>query len=198
MDNNKVIISGTIISTQMTFSHESHGERFYSFSISINRQSGTPDVLPIIVSEWLLDCTKDYHEKYIRIKGQFRSFNQPSGTGPKLILSIFATDVEFLEYKEDENEITLDGYVCKMPTIRNTPLGRIICDMMLAVNRQYKRCDYIPCIAWGRMAQIASKFDIGDHVCITGRIQSREYKKTNADGLEETKTAYEVSVMQIN
>lgn len=188
MENNKAIISGKVAS-QMMFSHESHGEKFYLFNVAITRQSGTIDVLPVLVSEWLIDFTKNYQEKYIRIIGQFRSFNRPDA---KLILSVFAMEVEFLETPANENEIFLEGYICKDPIHRETPFGRIITDLMIAVNRQCRRCDYIPCIAWGRLAIIASHFCTRSYVKITGRIQSREYVKE-----DETKIAYEVSVIKI-
>ena len=162
------------------------------------------DVIPLMISERLIDVTKDYRGMKIEVAGQFRSYNRHEGTKNKLVLSIFVRELRFLEDDEmpeeqsKSNQIFLDGYVCKPPIYRKTPLGREIADILVAVNRPYGKSDYIPCIAWGRNARFAGGLETGEHIQIQGRFQSREYAKKISDNEVETRTAYEVSVSKID
>lgn len=193
MENNKVILSGTV-SSQMIKSHESHGEIFYSFNISIERKSGTVDVIPVIVSQLVLDCSKDFCGQRIVIYGQYRSYNKLTDEHTKLILSVFAEEITFpIEYVPEQNEIILDGYICKKPILRVSPFGRTIADVLLGVNRPCKKSDYIPLVTWGSVAKSASMLNVGSRILIHGRIQSREYHS----GTDTSKTAFEVSVMDM-
>ena len=162
------------------------------------------DVIPLMISERLIDVTKDYRGMKIEVAGQFRSYNRHEGTKNKLVLSIFVRELRFLE--EDEmpeeqsksNQIFLDGYVCKPPIYRKTPLGREIADVLVAVNRPYGKSDYIPCIAWGRNARFAGGLEVGSHLQVSGRVQSREYTKKIGEDEVERRVAYEVSVSKID
>ena len=202
IENNRVCIIGEIVS-EFTFSHEVFGEGFYIANVSVNRLSDMVDVIPLMISERLIDVTKDYRGMKIEVAGQFRSYNRHEGTKNKLVLSIFVRELRFIE--EDEmpeeqsksNQIFLDGFVCKPPIYRKTPLGREIADVLVAVNRPYGKSDYIPCICWGRNARFASTFEVGTHVQIWGRIQSRDYVKKLSETQVEQRTAYEVSVSKI-
>ena len=161
------------------------------------------DVIPLMISERLIDVTKDYRGMKIEVAGQFRSYNRHEGTKNKLVLSIFVRELRFLEDDEmpeeqsKSNQIFLDGYVCKPPIYRKTPLGREIADILVAVNRPYGKSDYIPCICWGRNARYASAFTVGGHVLLWGRIQSREYMKRTGENQTERRIAYEVSVSKL-
>lgn len=197
--NNQVEIMGEIISG-FSFSHEVYGEGFYMMDISVKRLSDSYDIIPVMVSERLIDVTQDYEGKYIQIFGQFRSYNQHEDKKNRLVLSVFAREVEFVEDDDEtmkNNAIFLDGYICKLPVYRKTPLGREIADLLIAVNRPYGKSDYIPCVAWGRNARFASSFEVGDRILICGRIQSREYKKRISENEFETRTAYEVSISKM-
>ena len=196
-ENNQVTIEGEI-SGEFVFSHEIFGERFYMIDISTRRLSGVCDAIPVTVSERLIDVTQNYIGQYVCVRGQFRSYNQNDGSKVRLILSVFAQEIEFAEkLMEDVNQIYLDGYICKEPVYRKTPLGREIADLLIAVNRSYGKSDYIPCICWGRNARFASTFAVGTHVQIQGRIQSREYVKKINELETEKRIAYEVSVSKI-
>ena len=196
-ENNQVTIEGEI-SGEFVFSHEIFGERFYMLDISTRRLSGVCDSIPVTVSERLIDVTQNYIGQYVCVRGQFRSYNQNDGSKVRLILSVFAQEIEFAEkLMEDVNQIYLDGYICKEPVYRKTPLGREIADLLIAVNRSYGKSDYIPCICWGRNARFASTFEVGTHVQIQGRIQSREYVKKINELETEKRIAYEVSVSKI-
>ena len=193
--NNQVTIIGEVVST-FTFNHKTHGERFFATMFSVERESGVKDVIPVMMSEHLLDVTKDYCGEYFEIQGEFRSFNRQDGTR-KMELFVFAQEVkpaDCMVQPAINNEISLFGTICKEPAYRITPLGREITEVILAVNRPYKRSDYIPCIAWGRTAKMLAKMNVGEKVKLTGRVQSREYKKTLPDGTSELRTAYEVSI----
>lgn len=197
--NNKVTVGGKIVGG-LTYSHEVYGEKFYLIHISICRLSSVYDVIPIMVSERLMDLEKDYTDFTILVTGQFRSYNKQEGSRNRLILSVFAREISLLEdvgEEQNPNYISMDGYVCKKPVYRKTPLGREIADVMLAVNRPYGKSDYIPCICWGRNARFAEQFEVGTHVKISGRIQSREYQKKLEDGTIETRTTYEVSASKV-
>lgn len=203
IENNRVCIIGEIVS-EFTFSHEVFGEGFYIANVSVNRLSDMVDVIPLMISERLIDVTKDYRGMKIEVAGQFRSYNRHEGTKNKLVLSIFVRELRFLEDDEmpeeqsKSNQIFLDGYVCKPPIYRKTPLGREIADILVAVNRPYGKSDYIPCIAWGRNARFAGGLEVGEHIQIQGRFQSREYAKKISDNEIETRVAYEVSVSRID
>ena len=168
--------------------------------ILVKRLSDSEDRIPVMVSERLIDITQDYVGEYIEIHGQFRSYNRHEEKRNRLVLSVFAREVKFVEEGEESipvNQIFLDGYICKPPVYRKTPLGREIADILLAVNRPYGKSDYIPCIAWGRNARYASNFQVGTRVCIWGRVQSREYTKKISESECETRVAYEVSVQYL-
>ncbi len=203
IENNRVCIIGEIVS-EFTFSHEVFGEGFYIANVSVNRLSDMVDVIPLMISERLIDVTKDYRGMKIEVAGQFRSYNRHEGTKNKLVLSIFVRELRFLE--EDEmpeeqsksNQIFLDGFVCKPPIYRKTPLGREIADVLVAVNRPYGKSDYIPCIAWGRNARFAGGLEVGSHLQVSGRVQSREYTKKIGEDEVERRVAYEVSVSKID
>lgn len=198
--NNQVTIAGEVVS-EFTFSHEVYGEHFYIVNIAVCRLSNSYDVIPVMVSERLIDVTSDYRGCVLQVSGQFRSYNRHEENRNRLVLSVFAREA-VLASQEDEDEqnpnhIFLDGYVCKHPVYRKTPLGREIADVLLAVNRLYGKSDYIPCICWGRNARFADKFEVGSHIQIWGRIQSREYQKKIAEDQYEKRVAYEVSVSKL-
>ena len=199
IENNRVSIIGEIVS-EFKFSHEVFGEGFYTVDVSVDRLSELTDVIPLMVSERLVDVSEDYQGRLVEVSGQFRSYNRHEGTKNKLVLSIFVREWEEVEENLESgktNQIFLDGYICKAPIYRKTPLGREIADILLAVNRPYGKSDYIPCICWGRNARYASNFDVGEHVRIFGRIQSREYVKKLSETQTETRIAYEVSVSKL-
>ena len=198
-ENNQVIIAGEIVSG-FTFSHEVYGEGFYMVEVAVNRLSNYADYIPVMVSERLIDVTQNYEGQYICVVGQFRSYNRHEEKKNRLVLSVFARETEFTEEPGEDvksNQIFLDGYICKEPIYRKTPLGREIADLLIAVNRSYGKSDYIPSICWGRNARYASGFEVGTHVQIWGRIQSREYVKKLNEFETEKRTAYEVSVSKI-
>lgn len=193
-------ISG-IIMTPPTFGHEVYGEGFYYFFIKVKRLSDSCDIIPVTVSERLVDCAEYKVGRYIEVAGQFRSYNANSESGSaKLMLSVFAQDVIFCEEESrevDTNYIELDGFICKPPIYRTTPFNREITDFLLAVNRSYNKSDYIPCISWGRNARYCGKRQVGENVKVIGRMQSRTYEKKMPDGTSIKKTAYEISVAKI-
>jgi len=199
IENNQVAIMGKIAS-QFTFSHQVFGEGFYLVDVLVRRLSDSEDRIPIMVSERLVDVRQDYEGEYIQISGQFRSYNRHEEKKNRLVLSVFAREITFVE-EEDEamksNQIFLDGYICKPPVYRKTPLGREIADLLVAVNRPYGKSDYIPSICWGRNARYASAFQVGGHVLVWGRIQSREYMKKINETETEKRIAYEVSVSKL-
>lgn len=199
MENNKVSVIGEIVSG-FTFSHEVFGEGFYMVSVAVNRLSEQVDVIPLMISERLLDVDKNYEGCTVEAIGQFRSYNRHEGTKNRLVLSVFVREINFLEEFTDytkTNQIYLDGYICKEPVYRKTPLGREIADLLLAVNRPYGKSDYIPCISWGRNARYASGFQVGVRVRVWGRVQSREYTKRLSETECEKRVAYEVSVSKL-
>ena len=198
INNNQVEVAGEIIST-FEYSHEIFGEGFYMVKLLVNRLSEATDEIPLMISERLVDVTKDCRGKYLRAFGQFRSYNKHEENHNHLILSVFVRDLEFLDSMEDvkPNQIQLDGFICKQPVYRMTPLGREICDILLAVNRSYGKSDYIPCICWGRNARFAWSLEIGSRIELVGRIQSREYQKRISEFEVVKRTAYEVSVNKL-
>ena len=198
-DNNQVTIAGEIMGG-FTFSHDVFGEGFYVMDISVGRLSESNDIIPIMVSERLVDVKKDYTGMYAVVNGQFRSYNRHEENRNRLVLSVFAREIEIVEEPTGDvrpNYIFLDGFVCKPPIYRKTPLGREIADVLLAVNRPYGKSDYIPCICWGRNARFAEGFQVGEHIQIWGRIQSREYQKKISETEFEKRIAYEVSVSKL-
>ncbi len=199
IENNQVTVMGEIIS-DFSYSHEIYGEGFYMVDVKVQRLSESFDVIPVMMSERLIDVTGNYKGMLICVNGQFRSYNRHDERKNKLVLSVFAREIEFLEEMEESsktNQIFLDGYICKPPIYRKTPLGREIADVLLAVNRPYGKSDYIPCICWGRNARYASGFKVGDRCMIWGRIQSREYMKKLDEETIEKRVAFEVSVSKL-
>ena len=200
IDNNQATLSGRIISP-FRFSHEVFGEGFYLFDLSVGRLSESYDVIPVMASERLLNVHEDQIGKFAEINGQFRSYNYHSDNKNRLLLSVFAREITLTDEETENskpNSIFLDGYVCKKPIYRKTPLGREIADLLLAVNRPYGKSDYIPCICWGRNARFADGFAIGGHIQLWGRIQSREYQKKISETEIEQRIAYEVSVSKLD
>ena len=199
-ENNYLVLIGKIISDK-TFSHEIYGESFYLFNLEVPRLSGHEDIIPITISERLIANFDLSIGKKVVVEGQFRSYNSYENERNRLVLTVFAKDI--MEYNEQEqeeqkekvsNEVTLNGYICKKPIYRQTPFGREIADLLLAVNRAYNKSDYIPTIAWGRTARFCQNLEVGTKVRIVGRVQSRMYEKKHEDGIVENRVAYEVSV----
>ncbi len=197
LENNSVIISGKIVE-ECIFSHEVYGEGFYVFKISSERLSDNEDILPITISERLIDKEELKLGRVALISGQLRSYNNYSNKKNKLILTIFARDVSIISSEENKNpnQIYLNGFICKKPIYRKTPFGREIADILVAVNRAYNKSDYIPCIAWGRNARYTVNLEVGANIKIWGRIQSRSYQKKIGEQIEN-RVAYEVSISKI-
>ena len=205
LENNHLVLVGKVTS-EKRFSHEIYGEKFYIFDLEVPRLSGNADIIPITISERLLEAEDLSLEKKVIVEGQFRSYNSYQNEKNKLVLTVFAKDVKFIENQDEEiqaskdfvsNEVVLNGYICKKPIYRQTPFGREIADLLLAVNRAYNKSDYIPCIAWGRNARFCENIEVGTEVKIIGRVQSRTYEKKYEDGTSETKVAYEVSISSL-
>ena len=192
---NILFLSGEITG-EIEYSHESHGCNFYTFKLKTKRLSGTYDIINVLVRDKLLDESALRPGDYVCTKSELRSFNKKTDAGNKLVVSAFAKEIEKSNTEVYENTLQLTGTICKDPVYRKTPLGREICDIMLAINRKYGRSDYLPLIVWGRNARIAESFSTGDTVTVIGRVQSREYIKI-IDGEEVVKTTYEVSVSSI-
>ena len=189
---NDVLLEGYPASSP-EWSHENHGTQFYRFLLEVPRLSGTPDILPVLLRADLLDRAGS--QGPLRIRGQLRSFNNRSGVGNKLVLTVYATDIQ-PGTGESCNQILLTGSLCKPPIFRRTPLGRSICDLMLAVPRRYGRADYLPVIAWGQLAVQASCLGVGDSLSLEGRVQSRAYHKVTGSRTEE-RTAHAASLMHL-
>ena len=203
LENNHLVLVGKVTSDKK-FSHEIYGESFYIFDLEVARLSGNSDIIPITISERLiLEKELEIGDK-VAIEGQFRSYNSYENEKNRLILTVFAKDIKYLSEEDEENssekvsnEVTLIGYICKKPIYRQTPFGREISDILLAVNRAYNKSDYIPAIAWGRNARFCQNIDVGTKLKITGRVQSRNYEKKFEDGTTQTRTAYEVSISSL-
>ena len=205
LENNYLTLVGKVTG-EKKFSHEIYGESFYVFNLEIPRLSGNSDIIPITISERLIkeETLQEGHQ--LLVKGQFRSYNSYENNKNRLILTVFAKDVVELEENSEEeenemvkkdiitNEVVLVGFICKKPIYRQTPFGREISDLLLAVNRAYNKSDYIPCIAWGRNARFCQNLEVGTQVKVVGRVQSRMYEKKHEDGTVENRVAYEVSV----
>lgn len=201
-ENNHLILMGKVTS-EKRFSHEIYGESFYIFDMEVSRLSNASDMIPVTVSERLITDEKLQIGKKVLVRGQFRSYNSYENEKNKLVLTVFAKDIFFEEEIESEleedkkeisNEVILTGYICKKPIYRQTPFGREIADLLLAVNRAYNKSDYIPAIAWGRTARFCQNLEVGTEVKVVGRVQSRTYEKKFEDGKIEQRIAYEVSV----
>ena len=193
-NENRIVLHGRVESTPKV-SHMNHGEEYSIFSLCASRLSGVEDRLNVVVSNALLnDCPLKAGDE-VTVYGEVRSFNNKSGIGSRLVITVFARELR-REQAEDENALELAGTLCKAPVYRRTPLGRDICDMMLAVNRRYGRTDYLPCIAWGTLARKCREMNIGDALEIAGRLQSRVYVKRIGEENQE-RTAFEVSVMSV-
>ena len=205
LENNHLVLVGKVTSDKR-FSHEIYGEKFYIFDLAVPRLSGNADIIPITVSERLLSINELKIDSKIIVEGQFRSYNSYENERNRLVLTVFAKDIKFVENQEEEievsrdvvsNEVILNGYICKKPIYRQTPFGREISDLLLAVNRAYNKSDYIPCIAWGRTARFCENLAVGTELRVIGRVQSREYEKKYEDGTVEKRIAYEVSVSNL-
>lgn len=202
IENNKIELCGVIASTP-ELNHKTYGENFYGFRLSCSRKSTENDMLPIIVSDRLVEIKDLQVGKKISVKGQVRTFNKHiSDDKRKLLIMVFARDVREIEEESEStpefnNNVKLNGYICKPPVYRVTPKGREIADVLIAVNRTYGKSDYIPCITWGRNARYTGNLDVGTRVDVEGRLQSREYTKKLDDDTEEIRTAYEISVSRI-
>ena len=189
---NRARLCGTVM-TDPAVSHANHGEEFCRFFLSVQRLSGQADLLPVVVSRHALTENPVQVGDTVTVQGQLRSFNNKSGVGARLVIDLFARSVT--AGGEYCNHIELSGTVCKAPTLRRTPLGREICDVILAVNRRYGRADYLPCISWGAIARETAALTVGSPMALVGRLQSRTYSKALEGGCEE-RIAYEVSVMR--
>ena len=193
--NNKVYLCGAIVS-KAEFSHEVFGEGFYEFFVRVNRLSGQADTLPVTISERLMTPEMQVGQTLCAL-GQFRSYNKLEGGRSRLMLTVFVREVLSQAPSANPNSVVLSGYICKPPVYRTTPFNREIADLLIAINRSYNKSDYIPAIAWGRNARFVSKMEVGDRVVLSGRIQSREYQKKQADESFVTMTAYEVSISKL-
>ncbi len=193
-ENNYTRLCGVMAGSPV-YSHSGRGEQFYTFPLEVRRLSGNTDTLNIIVRRGQLELLEPNDLGKLRVTGQLRTFNNRRGEGAKLVITVLAMELELCE-DEDENLVRLSGTLCKAPTLRTTPMGRDICDLMLAVNRHYGRSDYLPCICWGAKARTASEWAVGTELSLEGRVQSRRYIKLTESGAQE-KTAFEVSVMEI-
>ena len=196
-ETNKAIVAGVVL-TPLEFSHKTYGEAFYTFVLGIERRSGYVDEINVMIFERLIFDNSPECDDFVEITGQVRTYNESVNGRNKLNVVIFAREIlinrDVIYY---ENYIFLEGFLCKPPVKRTSPLGRDICDLMIAVNRMYNKSDYIPCIAWGRNAGYADNLKVGTGIYIEGRIQSREYKKKLEDGTAEIRKAFEVSILKI-
>ena len=198
LKNNQAVIAGEIIS-DFEFNHEVFGEGLYFVKLKVSRLSHSSDIIPLLVSERLIDVKQSHIGQFLEARGQFRSHNKQESDKNRVVLFLFAKEIEMIDSAENRNpnEIFLDGYICKEPVYRTTPLGREIADVLLAVNRAYGKSDYIPCICWGRNARYAGNLTVGSRIQLRGRIQSREYQKRIGEGKVVDKIAYEVSASQM-
>ena len=194
--NNKVYFFGEIVS-EATFSHEVYGEGFYELFVKVMRLSGQADILPVTISERLIQGNDLKVGSMICALGQFRSYNKLENGRSRLMLTVFVREIVAEAPSKNPNSIVLSGYICKPPVYRTTPFNREIADLLVAVNRAYNKSDYIPCIAWGRNARFVQNLKVGDRVALSGRIQSREYQKRLSETEVVTMTAYEVSISKL-
>lgn len=194
-ENNRVLLCGTMAGAPQ-YSHSAGGQRFYCFPLEVQRLSGSSDVLNIVLRKEQLDAVEALERARLRVSGELRSYNNRRGEGARLVLTVLARELKLTD-EPDENSVSLLGTLCKSPNARVTPLGRDICDLLLAVNRRGGRSDYLPCICWGSRAREAARWGIGDVVRLEGRFQSRGYLKLREDGLEQ-RVAYEVSAAEVS
>lgn len=197
LNNNIVSLSGEIVNDPK-YSHEMFNEGFYEFNLKVMRLSDAFDIIPVTVSERLLQEYDLKKGKMMSGKGQFRSFNKMEDEKSRLMLTMFIREIEPYDPNKNPNQIDIVGYVCKDPVFRTTPFKREICDVLLAVNRNYNKSDYLPCIAWGRNARFVKNLNVGDKIVASGRIQSREYEKKLENGEVQKRTAYEVSLAKVS
>lgn len=191
--NNCATVYGQIVSN-MPFSHEIRGKKFYKAELMSVRLSGNADYIPLVIPEYAIDMAHEYQGEYVKVSGEFRSRNRHEDGKSHLQLFLFAKKIEITESMESGNEVILDGFLCKPSNYRITPTGREITDALIAVNRSHKKADYIPCIIWYKKAKTFSELPVSAHVAITGRIQSREYIKVLSENESEIRVTYEVSV----
>lgn len=190
--NNRIVAAGRL-EGELTLSHEVMNEPFYTGTLAVRRLSGAVDHLPVTIPGKLMGFLPEDRERLMLVSGQVRSYNKVIDGAGRLMVTLFAQSIQGTVENDTLNRVTLAGALCKPPVYRSTPFGREICDMMLAVNRAFGKSDYIPCIAWGRNAQYAARFGVGDHLRLTGRLQSREYQKLLESGEYLARCAYEVS-----
>lgn len=198
MEDNKAYMAGRVLSGPK-FNHKTYGEAFYLIVLGILRKSGYEDNIKLIISERIMGGRAPVEGEFIGVRGQVRTYNREVEGRSKLEVTVFVREMEYIKSHDFDyvNEISIEGFICKTPVRRTSPLGREICDLMVAVNRMYNKSDYIPCIAWGRNAVYADTLTVGEKILIEGRLQSREYRKYTDGGELVTKTAYEVSVGRI-
>lgn len=194
--NNRVYLRGEVV-TEKRFSHEVYGEGFYEMDVKVERLSGQADIIPVTISERLIQEKNLEVGSTISVVGQFRSYNKVIDGKSKLMLTMFVREFVEEDYNKNPNSIVISGFVCKAPIYRTTPFNREIADVLIAVNRAYNKSDYIPCIAWGRNARFVKNLAVGEKIALSGRIQSREYQKKLGDDNVITLTAYEVSVSKL-
>jgi single-stranded DNA-binding protein len=194
---NAVYLYGMVVS-EPTAPHEFYGEGFYELQMSVKRLSSIVDIIPIVIPKNILEREKIILGSHIAVLGEFRSFNKIENNRSRLMLSVFTSMLDTEINEENPNTIELSGYICKMPVYRTTPFNREIADLLIAVNREQGKTDYLPAIAWGRNARLAKTMSVGDQINITGRIQSREYQKKLDNGMTETRVAYEISINQMS
>ena len=197
INNNSVELSGEVLDDPK-YSHEIYNEAFFEFNLKVMRLSDSYDIVPVTISEKLLLDNNLTKGSKISVSGQFRSFNKMEDGKSKLMLTMFVRDLKPFNESVNPNKIEITGYICKEPVYRTTPFKREICDVLLAVNRNYNKSDYLPCIAWGRNARFVKNLQVGDKVVVSGRIQSREYQKRQDNGIMESHVAYEVSLSQVS
>lgn len=195
-EENRVHLMGNVL-TEPVFNHKTYGEAFYLLLLGVLRKSGCEDRIRLLVSERILGGRSPRPGEFLDLYGQIRTYNREENGKNHLEINVFVREMEYCSDTLCMNEIFLEGFLCKAPIKRTSPLGREICDLMLAVNRQYNKSDYIPAIAWGRNAVYAASLEIGDKVCAEGRLQSRQYRKYNEEGEAELRTAYEVSIARL-
>ncbi|MEG0875554.1 MAG: single-stranded DNA-binding protein [Oscillospiraceae bacterium] len=191
---NRILLCGTLAGRPF-LSHMSRSSKFFAFPLRVLRLSGIEDKINVICDEKLLETIVPEGQSMLRVTGELRSHNNKSGVGNKLTIFVYATELAFCD-DEPQNEIIISGTLCKAPNLRQTPLGREICDLLVAVNRSYGHSDYLPCISWGPHAREAAEWAVGDKIELEGRVQSRDYIK-NVNGEQQSKTAFEVSANAI-